>query len=119
MRHQGLLAERRVRPPAVEHRQEPKDIIGIGDGIDASRGYGLSGNPEEASDGNRRLAIAVAVGCALIGLALRYLARERATIDAVQYLIPWYVFARDHGVGALSEAFTNYTPLYSYLLLIA
>ncbi|RZI38566.1 hypothetical protein EGT07_33550, partial [Herbaspirillum sp. HC18] len=35
------------------------------------------------------------------------------------FLIPWYVFARDHGIGALGEAFTNYTPFYSYLLLIA
>jgi Gpi18-like mannosyltransferase len=54
-----------------------------------------------------------------VGLALRYLAREHATSDAVQYLIPWYGFARDHGVGGLGEAFTNYTPFYSYLLLIA
>jgi Gpi18-like mannosyltransferase len=54
-----------------------------------------------------------------VGLALRYLAREHATSDAVQYLIPWYVFARDHGVGGLDEAFTNYTPFYSYLLLIS
>ena len=54
-----------------------------------------------------------------MGLALRYLVREHATTDAVQYLIPWYAFARDHGVGGLGEAFTNYTPFYNYLLLIA
>jgi Gpi18-like mannosyltransferase len=54
-----------------------------------------------------------------VGLALRYFAREHATSDAVQYLIPWYAFARDHGLGGLGEAFTNYTPFYSYLLLIA
>jgi len=88
-----------------------KDIIRIG----APRGSGHSVKPDES----RRLAIAVAVGCTFVGLALRYLAREHATTDAVQYLIPWYVFARDHGVGGLGEAFTNYTPFYSYLLLIA
>ncbi len=50
---------------------------------------------------------------------LRYFVREHATGDAVHFLIPWYIFARDHGVGGLGEAFTNYTPFYSYLLLIA
>ncbi len=63
--------------------------------------------------------MAMAIGCFFVGLALRYLAREHATTDAVEYLIPWYGFARDHGVGGLDEAFTNYTPFYSYLLLIA
>jgi Gpi18-like mannosyltransferase len=92
-----------------------KDIIRIG----APRGSGHSVNPDDTPDESRRLAIAVAVGCTFVGLALRYLAREHATTDAVQYLIPWYVFARDHGVGGLGEAFTNYTPFYSYLLLIA
>lgn len=76
-------------------------------------------SPEKALDESRRLAIAAAVACAFIGFALRYLAREHATTDAVQYLMPWYTFARDHGVGGLGEAFTNYTPFYSYLLLIA
>ena len=76
-------------------------------------------NPDEAPDENRRLAIVVAVEAAFVGLTLRYLAREYTTTDAIQYLIPWYAFARDHGVGGLGEAFTNYTPFYSYLLLIA
>ncbi|AWM03574.2 hypothetical protein [Bradyrhizobium amphicarpaeae] len=49
---------------------------------------------------------------------LRYLAREHATADAAEY-ITWYTYARDHGIGGLAEAFTNYTPFYSYLLLIA
>lgn len=92
-----------------------KDIIRIG----APRGSGHSVNPDETPDKSRRLAIAIAVGCAFVGLTLRYLAREHATTDAVDYLIPWYAFARDHGVGGLDEAFTNYTPFYSYLLLIA
>lgn len=61
----------------------------------------------------------MAAACAVVGLVLRYLVREHATTDAVQYLIPWYAFARDHGIGGLGEAFTNYTPFYSYLLLIA
>jgi len=52
------------------------------------------------------------------GLVPRYLFREHASTDAVQFLIPWYAFARDHGIGALGEAFTNYTPLYSYFLLV-
>jgi Gpi18-like mannosyltransferase len=85
----------------------------------APRGSGNSITPDETPQEYRRLAIAVAAGCTFVGLTLRYLAREHTTTDAIQYLIPWYAFARDHGVGGLSEAFTNYTPFYSYLLLIA
>lgn len=71
------------------------------------------------SDSRRRLSVSLIVlGCVLLGFLLRFLAREHTTTDAVQYLIPWYVFARDRGIGGLSEAFTNYTPFYSYLLLI-
>jgi Gpi18-like mannosyltransferase len=80
---------------------------------------GYSVHPNETPDENWRLAITLAVGGAFIGLTFRYFAREHATTDAIQFLIPWYVFARDHGIGGLSEAFTNYTPFYSYLLLIA
>jgi Gpi18-like mannosyltransferase len=76
-------------------------------------------NPDETPGTSRWLAVALAAGCACVGVALRYLVREHATTDAVQYLIPWYSFARDHGVAGLDEAFTNYTPFYSYLLLIA
>jgi Gpi18-like mannosyltransferase len=85
----------------------------------APRGSGDSLNPDETPDENRRLAIVVAVAAAFAGLTLRYLAREYTTSDATQFLIPWYAFARDHGVAGLGEAFTNYTPFYSYLLLIA
>ncbi|OSI71363.1 hypothetical protein BSZ21_09740, partial [Bradyrhizobium canariense] len=92
-----------------------KDIVGI----DAIRGPGHDVNPNKTQPESWRLAIAVAIGCGLVGLALRYVAREHATDDAIQHLIPWYVFARDHGVAGLAEAFTNYTPFYSYLLLIA
>jgi Gpi18-like mannosyltransferase len=92
-----------------------RDSIGIG----LTGGSGDCVNPDATAEESRRLAIAVAVGCAFAGLALRYLFREHATSDAVDYLIPWYAFARDHGVGGLGQAFTNYTPFYSYLLLIA
>lgn len=75
-------------------------------------------NPDETLPERWRIPIALAVGCGLIGIALRYLAREHATADAAEY-ITWYTFARDHGIAGLAEAFTNYTPIYSYLLLIA
>jgi Gpi18-like mannosyltransferase len=91
-----------------------EDITGAG----ARRGSADS-NSDQMPDSSGRLAIVLAAGCTVAGLILRYLAREHATPDAVKYLIPWYGFARDHGVGGLSEAFTNYTPFYSYLLLIA
>ncbi|MCK1655162.1 hypothetical protein IVA88_27485 [Bradyrhizobium sp. 149] len=88
-------------------------------GIDEIRGPGRGGDPDKTLAKSWRLAIAVAIGCGLVGLALRYFARKHATEDAIQYAIPWYVFARDHGLGGLAEAFTGYTPFYSYLLLIA
>lgn len=75
-------------------------------------------NPDETLPERWRIPIAIAIGCGLVGLVLRYLAREHATADAAEY-ITWYTFARDHGIGGLAEAFTNYTPFYSYLLLIA
>lgn len=86
--------------------------------IGALRGPEHRVNLEESLPGRWRTPIAVAVGCGLIGLALRYLAREHATADAAEY-ITWYTFARNHGIGGLAEAFTNYTPFYSYLLLIS
>lgn len=80
------------------------------------------GSPPElaaAARGARsRLLVLLSVGF-VAGLMLRYLAREHATSDAVRYLIPWYRFAHDHGAAGLGQAFTNYTPLYSYLLLAA
>ncbi|WP_338313636.1 hypothetical protein [Bradyrhizobium sp. TM239] len=75
-------------------------------------------NRDETLPERWRTPIAVAVGCGLIGLVLRYLAREHATADAAEY-ITWYTFARDHGIAGLAKAFTNYTPFYSYLLLTA
>jgi len=90
-----------------------KDMVGVGGRC------GLADSADRTSESTRRPAFVLAAVCMVVGLGLRYLAREHATKDAVQYLIPWYGFARDHGVAGLGEAFTNYTPLYSYLLLIA
>ncbi|MGY3031605.1 Gpi18-like mannosyltransferase [Bradyrhizobium sp. USDA 4354] len=75
-------------------------------------------NPDRSLPERWRIPIVLVIGCGLIGLALRYLAREHATADAAEY-ITWYTFARNHGIDGLAEAFTNYTPFYSYLLLIA
>lgn len=87
--------------------------------IGTQPGHRRSANPDAALPTSPPLAIALALACGFVGLALRYIAREHTTEDTFQFLIPWYVFARDNGIGALAEAFTNYTPFYSYLLLIA
>jgi Gpi18-like mannosyltransferase len=76
-------------------------------------------HPEQALATSWPLAITLLMVCGFVGLGLRYLTREHATVDAFQFLIPWYSFARDHGIGALADPFTNYTPFFSYLLLIA
>lgn len=76
-------------------------------------------NPDGALPRRSPLAITLMLACVSVGLALRYFVRERTNADAIDFLIPWYVFARDHGISALAETFTNYTPFYSYLLLIA
>ncbi|WP_245471653.1 hypothetical protein [Bradyrhizobium nanningense] len=86
--------------------------------VGTPREFDRSIHPDEVLR-TKPLAIALALVCGLIGLVLRYLVREYANSDAFQFLIPWYAFARDHGLGGLAEAFTNYTPFYSYLLLIA
>ena len=91
-----------------------KDTIEIG----ALRAPCHRANPDETLPERWGIPIAIAIGCGLIGIVLRYLAREHATADAAEY-ITWYSFARDRGIGGLTEAFTNYTPFYSYLLLIA
>ena len=76
-------------------------------------------HPGQSLPESWRIPTALVIGCGLIGLALRYLTREHTNVDTFQFLIPWYIFARDHGIGALAEPFTNYSPFYSYLLLIA
>ncbi|WP_247384579.1 MULTISPECIES: hypothetical protein [unclassified Bradyrhizobium] len=91
-----------------------KDAIGIS----ALGGPGDRVTPDETPAKSWRVAFAVAIACGLAGLVLRYLAREHATAVAIEYRA-WHAFARDHGIGGLGEAFTNYTPFFSYLLLIA
>ncbi|UPJ44501.1 hypothetical protein IVB40_11000 [Bradyrhizobium sp. 40] len=87
--------------------------------IGTSPGPARCNSPDEALLTKWPLAIALVIMCGFAGLVLRYLTREHATVDAFQFLIPWYSFARDHGIGALADPFTNYTPFFSYLLLIA
>lgn len=53
------------------------------------------------------------------GMVCRYLALDHTTSDTFEYLLPWYEFVRARGIEGLGQPFTNYTPLYSYLLLIA
>src|SRR5258708_18919379 len=68
----------------------------------------------------RRLPIdprVAAAGLMLLGLEIRLAMWSYASADANNFLKPWYAFARDHGWHALSAAFTNYSPFYSYLLI--
>lgn len=64
-----------------------------------------------------RSELVLAGGALLLGLVLRWLALPYVSRDAVQYGLPWYAFAREHGLASLGVAFTNYAPAYSYLLL--
>jgi Gpi18-like mannosyltransferase len=57
------------------------------------------------------------VGLVLLGLEIRLVMWSYASPDVNGFLKPWYAFARDHGWHALSAAFTNYAPFYSYLLI--
>jgi Gpi18-like mannosyltransferase len=61
-----------------------------------------------------RAFIAIAL---LSGLAIRCALDGHVSGDARVYLLPWYEFARQHGVSALREPFTNYPPYYTYVLL--
>lgn len=65
----------------------------------------------------RRLVWLVLLGIVLTGLAVRWSLRSHATPDAVSYLLPWYEYASAHGVAALADGFTNYTPFITYLIL--
>jgi Gpi18-like mannosyltransferase len=55
----------------------------------------------------------------LAGLLCRYVTLDHKTADTALYLLPWYEFARAHGLASLGQTFTNYTPFYSYLLVLA
>jgi Gpi18-like mannosyltransferase len=63
--------------------------------------------------------ILVGVVAFAAGILLRVPGLPYETADAVEYLKPWYAFALARGWGGLGEAFTNYTPFYSYLLVAA
>ena len=68
---------------------------------------------------SRRVDLAIVGTAIAAGLICRYAALDYKTADTSAYLLPWYDYARLHGVAALGHTFTNYTPFYSYLLLIA
>lgn len=55
----------------------------------------------------------------LAGLLLRAPLGGWFTHDYILYLLPWYQFARAHGWNALAVDFTNYSPFFSYLLIVA
>jgi Gpi18-like mannosyltransferase len=61
-----------------------------------------------------RAFIALALLC---GLVIRGALDPHVSGDAKVYLLPWYGFARTHGLGALKVPFTNYTPYFTYVLL--
>lgn len=58
--------------------------------------------------------VVLAVG---LGLGLRWAFRDYTTRNTFAFVLPWYAFARAHGVDSLRYTFTNYAPLYSYLLI--
>ena len=67
----------------------------------------------------KRFAWPIAAAAMLIGIGLRLSFLDYETTDVPVYLGPWYEFARRHGLGALGTGWTNYTPLYGYLLIAA
>ncbi len=53
----------------------------------------------------------------LLALAVRYPLLKHVTLDTHDYLLPWYDYIVNHGsYRALGQAFTNYSPPYTYLL---
>src|SRR6266516_4247128 len=54
----------------------------------------------------------------LLGMLIRFLVQNYTTSDTGNLLL-WYDFARLHNLESLRYGFTNYTPFYSYWLLIA
>jgi Gpi18-like mannosyltransferase len=66
----------------------------------------------------KRWATAAVVAVAVLsGLAIRCALAAHVSGDARVYLLPWYAFARAHGLGSLGIPFTNYPPYYTYVLL--
>lgn len=63
--------------------------------------------------------IFLAIGIILAAF-LRFSLREFESGDFKSFLEPWYDFINQHGgFGALKYEFSNYTPLYLYLMVIA
>ena len=74
---------------------------------------------EQRAKISRYVAPATIVVATLIGLAVRFAARDHIHPDSRAHLLPWYEFARAGGIDSLRSGFTNYAPFYSYLLLVA
>lgn len=56
----------------------------------------------------------------LVGLFVRLLLAPHFNVkDFAFFIVPWVRFIDEHHTGSLRYAFTDYSPLYSYLLLIA
>jgi Gpi18-like mannosyltransferase len=53
---------------------------------------------------------------AVLALVLRVSLHGFKTEDYLHYFGPWYDFIREHGWSALGMKFSNYTPLYLYML---
>jgi Gpi18-like mannosyltransferase len=54
----------------------------------------------------------------LLGLAIRCALASHVSRDASDYLLPWYGFVRARGIGSFRYNFTNYTPYFTYVLLL-
>ncbi len=61
----------------------------------------------------------IIISATIVGLWIRWQLREHTTPDTFKYLLPWYELARSSGADSLRQGLTNYTPFYSYLLLLA
>lgn len=54
----------------------------------------------------------------MAGVGARLVTAHLETADAQVFLLPWLGFVQQHGLSALGERFTNYTPFYTYCLLL-
>jgi Gpi18-like mannosyltransferase len=72
-----------------------------------------------ASVSKSSLAPVAAAAMALAGLGLRLAGLPFESYDMTDWLLPWYDALAAGGYQALGEAFSNYTPPYLYLLLLA
>ncbi len=69
--------------------------------------------------GNRGQLLAI-VGLHVLALAVRYAVRGYINDDITHYVGQWYDYIVSHGgYRALGQAFSNYSPPYTYLLVLA